>query len=336
MAEEEHAIFTTLVGSYPLPDWLRVCPTRQALVDATRVVLKIQEEAGIDVATDGELYRFDVNHPETNGMIDYFVGKMEGITTTFGRKDLAAFRNKIGLSYRAAPAGVVEGPIGEGTLNLPADYRMARALTRSKLKFTLTGPHMLSKVLLDRHYKDRAALAAAIAGVLATQVAHIDADVVQVDEANIPGHPEEGEWAAAAVNRVLSAVQGEKAVHVCFGNYGGQTVQQGTWDALVPFLTALRADHLVLEFKRWGIEQVACLKDLPETVRIGVGVIDIKDNGVETPDEIARDVETAAAHLGPDRLAYIHPDCGFWMLQRSVADRKIEALVKGRDLFEGR
>ncbi len=336
MAGKEHAILTTVVGSYPLPDWLRVYPTRQALVDAIRVVLKIQEEAGIDVAADGELYRFDVNHPETNGMIDYFVGKMEGITTTFGRKALAAFHKETGLSYRAAPAGVVEGPIGEGTLNLPTDYRMARALTRSKLKFTLTGPHMLSKVLLDRHYKDRAALAAAIAEILATQVAHIDADVVQVDEANIPGHPEEGEWAAAAINRVLSAVQGEKAVHVCFGNYGGQTVQQGTWDALVPFLFALRADHLVLEFKRWGIEQVACLKDLPETVRIGVGVIDIKDNGVETPDEIARDIETAAAHLGPDRLAYIHPDCGFWMLQRSVADRKIEALVKGRDLFEGR
>jgi 5-methyltetrahydropteroyltriglutamate--homocysteine methyltransferase len=336
MAGKEHAILTTVVGSYPLPDWLRVYPTRQALVDAIRVVLKIQEEAGIDVAADGELYRFDVNHPETNGMIDYFVGKMEGITTTFGRKALAAFHKETGLSYRAAPAGVVEGPIGEGTLNLPTDYRMARALTRSKLKFTLTGPHMLSKVLLDRHYKDRAALAAAIAEILATQVAHIDADVVQVDEANIPGHPEEGEWAAAAINRVLSAVQGEKAVHVCFGNYGGQTVQQGTWDALVPFLFALRADHLVLEFKRRGIEQVACLKDLPETVRIGVGVIDIKNNGVETPDEIARDIETAAAHLGPDRLAYIHPDCGFWMLQRSVADRKIEALVKGRDLFEGR
>ncbi len=336
MAEKEHTILTTVVGSYPVPDWLRIYPTRQTLVDAISVVFKIQETAGIDVVADGELYRFDLNHPETNGMIDYFVGKMEGIETTLGRETLAAFQKEAGLSYRAAPAGIVEGPIGEGALNLPADYRMVRPLTRSRLKFTLTGPHMLSKVLMDNHYKDRPALALAIADVLAKQVADIHADVVQIDEANIPGHPEEGEWAAAAINRVLSAVQGEKAVHVCFGNYGGQTVQKGAWDALVPFLSALNADHLVLEFKRWGIEQAACLKDLPETVRIGVGVIDIKDNEIETPDRIAKDIETAAKRLGPHRLACVHPDCGFWMLQRSVADRKIEALVKGRDLFEGR
>ena len=193
---------------------------------------------------------------------------------------------------------------------------------------------MLSKVLMDRHYKDREELAMAIGGVLATQVAQIDADVIQVDEANIPGHPEEAQWAAAAINTVLDAVPCEKAVHVCFGNYGGQSVQKGTWETLVPYLDALRADHLVLEFKRWGVEHTACLKDLPESTKIGLGVIDIKDNTVESPEEIASDIERAIGNLGPDRLAYIHPDCGFWMLQRNVADRKIQALVKGRDLFQ--
>ncbi|MDA0745381.1 MAG: cobalamin-independent methionine synthase II family protein [bacterium] len=331
-----HTIQTTVVGSYPVPDWLRANPTQQALEDAIRVVLKIQEEAGIDVVADGELYRFDVNHPETNGMIDYFVQKLGGITTQIGRKTLAEFRRESGMAYRTAPAGVVESALDEGTLNLPADFEIARPHTRSKLKFTLTGPHMLSKVLMDRHYKDRAALALAIGQILAKQVADISADVIQVDEANIPGYPEESAWAAEAINTVLDAVPCEKAVHVCFGNYGGQSIQKGTWEALIPFLSALRADHLVLEFKRWGVEHAAYLKDLPETTRIGIGVVDIKDNGVETPDEIAADIETAAKHLKPNRIAYVHPDCGFWMLQRSVADRKIEALVKGRDLFEGK
>jgi len=330
-----HTIQTTVVGSYPVPDWLRAYPSAQALIDAIRVVLKTQEEAGIDVIADGELCRFDVNHPETNGMIDYFIGKMDGISTEISRRILSEFRREAGLAYRTAPAGVVTGPLGEGTLNLPADYRTVRPLTRSRLKFTLTGPHMLSKVLMDRHYKNRPDLAMAIADVLATQVTEIDADVVQVDEANIPGHPDEAEWAAAAINRVLDAVRTEKAVHVCFGNYGGQTVQQGTWEALMPFLSALRADHLVLECKRWGVETTAILRDLPKKIKLGIGVIDIKDNRVETPDEIARDIETVIVHLGPHRLAYVHPDCGFWMLQRSVADHKIEALVKGRDLFEG-
>ncbi|MDE3258314.1 MAG: cobalamin-independent methionine synthase II family protein [Gemmatimonadota bacterium] len=331
-----HRILTTLVGSYPLPDWLRASPSRQTLIDAIRVVLKTQEDAGIDVVTDGELCRFDVNHPETNGMIDYFARRLGGITTQFGREDLNEFRADAGLSYRADPAGTIERELDEGTLNLPGDCRMVRPLTRSKLKFTLTGPHMLSKVLVDRYYGEPEGAAAALGELLARQVADIDADVIQIDEANIPGHPEEAAWAARTLNAVLDAVKGEKAVHVCFGNYGGQTVQHGTWQELVPYLAALRADHLVLEFKRWGIEQAACLKDVPESAKIGIGVIDVKNNIVETADEVASDIEAAARHLGPDRISCVHPDCGFWMLQRIVADRKIESLVRGRDLFEGR
>jgi len=328
-------ILTTVVGSYPIPDWLALRPTKQTLIDATRVVLKTQEEAGIDVVADGELYRFDLSHPETNGMIDYFVSRMSGVESGLDRQTLRSFQNAQGLAYRAAPAGVVTTALAEGSLDLPADCARVRELTSSKLKFTLTGPHMLSKVLLDRHYGSAPDLANAIADVMAGQVGDLEADVVQIDEANIPGHPEEAGWAADAINRVLDAVTVEKAVHVCFGNYGGQTVQKGTWEQLVPFLASLRADHLVLEFKRWGIQHIGCLKDLPDNVRIGVGVIDIKDNEVETAEAIAHDLETAVGQLGPGRVAYIHPDCGFWMLQRSVADRKMAALVAGRDLFEG-
>ena len=331
-----HDIMTTVVGSYPVPEWLKAYPSMQNLIDATMVVFKTQEQRGLDVVADGELYRFDLNHPETNGMIDYFIRPMSGITVDVSREILNEFNRDSELEYRTKPAGVVEGPIGEGTLNLPKAYNLVRSLTGARLKFTVTGPHMLSKVLMDRTYHDRSKLADAIADVLSDQVAEIDAEVVQLDEANIPGYPEEGPWAAKAINRVLDVVKGEKAVHVCFGNYGGQTVQKGEWETLVPFLSELRADHLVLEFKRRGIEQAACLKELPERLGIGLGVIDIKDNRIESPDEIAGDIEKAEKILGKGRIKYIHPDCGFWMLQRSVADRKIHALVQGRDLFEGR
>src|SRR5215212_1300261 len=235
-------IRTTVVGSYPIPDWLPALPSEQALVDATRVVFATQEMAGIDVVADGELYRFDINHPDTNGMIDYFIRPLAGVRAAVTREELRRFREDGGMRYRSEPAGVVEGEIGEGLLNLPRDYRRARELTKSRLKFTVTGPHMLAKVLLDRHYRDRAALAEALAGALAAQVAEIDADVVQVDEANITGAPEEGAWAAEAINRVLDAVRGEKAVHLCFGNYGGQTVQRGAWEKLVDFMNRLRVD----------------------------------------------------------------------------------------------
>src|SRR4026208_344751 len=111
-------ILTTTVGSYPVPDWLPATPTAQALLDATRVVFDIQRQAGIDVPTDGELYRFDVSHPDTNGMIEYFVRRLGGIRSDTGRADSEAFRSKAEMRFRSKPAGVVIGAIAEGTLNL--------------------------------------------------------------------------------------------------------------------------------------------------------------------------------------------------------------------------
>ena len=241
------------------------------------------------------------------------------------------------MSFRAEPAGVVEGPIGEGTLDLARDCRRARSVARHALKFTLTGPHMLAKTLLDRHYRDPAALALAIGRALGKQVSGIDADVLQVDEANIPGHPDEGEWAAAAVNAVLdAATTREKGVHVCFGNYGGQSIQKGDWRSLIAYMNRLHADHVVLELAFRGQDE---LRDLVEgidpRISIGAGVIDIKVNAVESEETVARRIESAVG-IGGDRIRWVHPDCGFWMLKRSVADRKIEALARGRDLFLGR
>src|SRR5881628_512299 len=200
------SIRTTVVGSYPVPEWLAALPSQQALIDATRVVFKTQEMAGIDVIADGELYRFDINHPDTNGMIEYFTRPMTGIRSAITRADIEEFSKIEGMGFRREPAGVVEGPVGEGTLNLPRDYRRARALTNHPMKFTLTGPHMLTKTLMDHHYDDREDLAMAIAEALAKQVAELTPDVLQIDEANITGHPHEAPWAAAAINVVLDAV----------------------------------------------------------------------------------------------------------------------------------
>jgi 5-methyltetrahydropteroyltriglutamate--homocysteine methyltransferase len=329
-------IQTTVVGSYPVPDWLAAYPNEQNLMDATRVVFKIQEDAGIDVVADGELYRFDVNQPDTNGMIDYFVRPLGNVRWEITRADAERFRSDSQMAWRARPAGVVTGPIDEGTLSLANDYRRARSLTKARMKFTVTGPHMLSKTLLDLHYGDRAALCHAIADVLAAQIAEIDADVVQIDEANIPGHPEDADWALPAINRVLDAVKTTPAVHLCFGNYGGQTIQQGTWERMIGFLSGLRADHVLLEVAHRGSWELAALARIDSRIGLGLGVIDIKSNVVETPEDIARRIEEAVNALGDGRVTYVNPDCGFWMLKRSVADRKIRALVQGRDLFEGR
>jgi 5-methyltetrahydropteroyltriglutamate--homocysteine methyltransferase len=311
-------------------------PSEQSLLDATRVVFNLQREAGIDLPTDGELYRFDINHPDTNGMIDYFVRRLGGIQPNVGRADAAAFRAKSEMRYRSKPAGVVIGPITEGTLDLPEDARRARSVAGGRFKFTLTSPYMLARTLLDKHYQDFEKLTLGIADAMAAQAAELDCACVQVDEANVPGNPADGPVAAAAINRVLDNIRGLKAVHFCFGNYGGQTIQKGHWISLIAFLNSLRADHLVLELAHRPEGDLDALRAIDPRIKLGIGVVDIKVNHIETPDEIARSLAQAEKKLGPDRVQYANPDCGFWMLKRSVVDRKIAALVKGRDLYLGR
>ncbi|MBM3724173.1 MAG: cobalamin-independent methionine synthase II family protein [Acidobacteria bacterium] len=330
------SIKTTTVGSYPVPDWLAALPSEQARLDATRVVFDTQRQAGIDLPTDGELYRFDINHPDTNGMIDYFIRPMSGIRSRLGQSDHAVFARKETMSFRRKAAGVVEGAIGEGSLNLLADCEAAASVAGGPFKFTVTSPYMLSRTLLDNHYGSFEALTMAIAETLAAQLPGLPCACVQVDEANIPGNPADAPLAARAINVLLDAITVERAVHFCFGNYGGQTIQKGNWKQLTDFLNALHTDHLVLELAHRPADDLEALKDIDARIRIGLGVVDIKVNHIETADEIARRIERAETVLGPGRVGWVHPDCGFWMLKRSVADRKIAALVKGRDLYLGR
>jgi 5-methyltetrahydropteroyltriglutamate--homocysteine methyltransferase len=127
-------IKTTVVGSYPLPDWLAAAPSEQALEDAMRTVLHIQEQAGIDLVCDGELYRFDLNHPETNGMIEYFTRPMHGIRSEIGFTEWLAYSKGAGMRFRAKPPGVVDGPVMAGTLNLSLACARAKRLANQPLK----------------------------------------------------------------------------------------------------------------------------------------------------------------------------------------------------------
>ena len=329
-------IKTTVVGSYPVPDWLVALPSEQALIDATRVVIHTQEQAGIDLVCDGEFSRFDVNHPETNGMIEYFVRPMAGMRTAITFDELVAYRSQRGMGFRTRPPAVVDGAIGPGTLDLPQACARGRRLASKPFKFTLTGPHMLAKSVIDKHYGNGPDLAMAIADALAAQVKHLDADVVQIDEANIPGSPDEWRWAAAAMNRVLDAVKTTPAVHLCFGNYGGQTIQKGEWAKLIDYLNALHVDHIVMETAHRPPEELSVFRDLRPEIGFGLGVIDVKSTVIESADAIARNIERAESLIGSGRIRYVHPDCGFWMLKRGIADGKMRALVAGRNLHEGR
>jgi 5-methyltetrahydropteroyltriglutamate--homocysteine methyltransferase len=269
-------------------------------------------------------------------MIEYFISPLAGVTTGLTREELVAFRGDPRTAFRTQPAGVVRGQIREGTLNLPGDWKRVSNLASRPLKFTLTSPYMLAKTLLDLHYRDPYLLCMDIAEVLRLQVADLDAPVVQIDEAHLTGHTEDAMWAHEPINHVLSGVRGEKGLHLCFGNYGGQSIQKGFWRDLMTFLNKLNVDHLVLEFARRGYDELDAFRDLKESISLGIGVIDIKENEVESADLVASRIAHAVSVLGEKRIKWVHPDCGFWMLPRTVADRKMTALVAGRDQFLGR
>ena len=195
---------------------------------------------------------------------------------------------------------------------------------------------MLAKTLIDKHYRDPAKLAHAIADALAEQVRQLDADIVQIDEANLPGHPEEWEWAAAAINRVLDAVPGDAGRASVLRQLRRPDVQKGTWDSLIATSTRCTPTTWCSSARtgrRGDRRSSATLK--PE-IGFGLGVIDIKANEVEIGGRRSRAPSSVPRGLGAGRVKYIHPDCGFWMLKRPIADAKIRALARGRDLFEGR
>ena len=135
---------------------------------------------------------------------------------------------------------------------------------------------------------------------------------------------------------MLDAVKTMPAVHLCFGNYGGQSIQKGNWNNLIKYLNALHVDHIIMETAHRPQEELAAFRDLRPEIGFGLGVIDVKSTVIESADAIARSIERAEGLLGPGRIRYVHPDCGFWMLKRNIADGKIRALVEGRNRFEGR
>lgn len=332
---------TTVVGSFPVPSWLMSHPSPETLEDALHLVLRLQEEAGIDVICDGELNRWDAASGKPVGMVERFTREMGGIDSVLNREQLAAYRSRGEMAYRRSPAGIVNGPVDEGTLDLAGELEKVTSLTSCPVKLTVTSPYMMARALADTHYGSLEAVAMALADVLAAQLngmrAAASAAAVQVDEPNLPGNPDHGPIAAESINRVLESIEGtcEKAVHLCFGNYGGQRIQEGDYSRLIAFMSSLHCDHLILETTRRPDQELDSLCGLPEHLRFGWGVIDVKDLHVETPDIVARRIEDAARRVGESRLAYVNPDCGLRMLPRDVALGKLKALKAGRDLFTG-
>jgi len=333
---------TTIAGSLPKPSWLAEprmlwAPWRlsgEALSegkrDATLLALKLQEDAGIDIVSDGEQARQHFVHG--------FLERIEGID--FDRRVRIGIRNN---RYEAL-VPTVTGKLRRGGAAHAWEAEIARRHTSRRLKFTLPGPMTIVDTVADAHYRDRARMAMALAELLneeARELAAIGVDVIQFDEPAFNVYLDEVvQWGIAALHRAIEGLSCKTAVHICYGygipaNIDWKTSLGAEWrqyERIFPALAASRIDQVSLECanSHVPIELLALLhgKD------VLLGAIDVANDKAETPQEVAATIERALRFVPPERL-YPCTNCGMAPLDRSLASRKLTALAAGAALVRG-
>jgi 5-methyltetrahydropteroyltriglutamate--homocysteine methyltransferase len=334
---------TTIAGSLPKPDWLaepnRLWPAwrqqGEALADAKRdatlLWLKLQQDAGIDIVSDGEQSRQHFVHG--------FLAFLDGID----------FDRKVEMGIRAdrykAMVPTVTGPITLRDRAHATEARLARRHTRRRLKFTLPGPMTIVDTIADSHYGDKPALAMAFAAALNEEARGLAADgvdVIQFDEPAFNVYMDEvATWGIAALERAAEGLPCKTAVHICYG-YGikanidwkaGLGAEWRQYEATFPVLAASKIDQVSLEARNAHVP--LRLLRLLAGKDILLGAIDVATDAVETPDEVAAVIEDAAEHVPPERL-FPCTNCGMAPMRRDVAEAKLYALAQGAALARRR
>jgi 5-methyltetrahydropteroyltriglutamate--homocysteine methyltransferase len=316
---------TTVVGSYSMPGWLERLKTeyfarrisRHDLDEvhdtAVKAAIKDQEVAGLDVVTDGELRR--------DNLIDYFVERLPGV-------DIDRSSKKFYYDFYDSS---VSGKLPMAPLGLADDFRFLRKFTEREAKFCVTGPHSLTKRIRNEFYPTEEALAMDIARVMNLELKELvkaGAKIIQIDEPYFSGFPDDISWGLTALNAMVEGVGATIAVHICYGNRYGKPSWEGSYRYLFPKILDAKIHQLTLEFARRGGEDLDVFKQLPAPFQLGVGVIDVKTQAVETPDVVAERIRKALEVVPAERM-FILPDCGCFHLPRDVAFAKLCAMVEG-------
>jgi 5-methyltetrahydropteroyltriglutamate--homocysteine methyltransferase len=326
----EFLLPTTVIGSYSVPEWLgqlkndcyRHRISRKYLDEIHEMAIKAaildQERAGIDIISDGELRR--------DNDVDYLLARIPGVEIP--RPDKADYFDY----YDATVSHPLPAP-GRANLGLAEDFRFVRQLTDLPVKLSMTGPFSLAHRIrsIGDAYPDRAELVRALARVLAAEaagLAHAGAQVLQIDEPFLAGHPEDVELAIEAVNIVTDGADVSWTLHVCYGNRYARPLWEGHYDFLFPAVKEANVEQLALEFARTGDEDLSLLEQHHWDRCLGLGVIDVKSERVESPDLVATRIRRALRFVAPEKLV-VNPDCGLRHLAPGVARAKLAAMVAG-------
>jgi 5-methyltetrahydropteroyltriglutamate--homocysteine methyltransferase len=325
---------TSLVGSYPQPDWLidrgrladrfpprvratelwRVDPAflEQAQRDATRLAIAAQEDAGLDIITDGEIRRESYSNA--------FATALDGV-------DIDNPGTALDRSGHPNPVPRITGPIRRRHAVEVADVQFLRAHTSKTIKITVPGPFTMAQQAQNDYYPTAEAAALGYAEAVNAEVADLfaaGADIVQLDEPYLQARPEAArQYGITALNRALEGITGTTAVHLCFG-YAAIIHERPSGYSFLPELAACPADQISIETAQSGLD-CAVLADLADKTII-LGVLNLGDPAVETADEVAARVRRALPYVSADRLV-LAPDCGMKYLPRESALGKLRAMT---------
>jgi 5-methyltetrahydropteroyltriglutamate--homocysteine methyltransferase len=327
---------TTLVGSYPQPDWLidrgkllkqmpprvrarelwRVDPAwlEQAQDDATLVAIRDQERAGLDIVTDGEMRRESYSNR--------FATALDGV-------DIDNPGTALDRSGHPNPVPRVAGKVTRRHPVEVRDVKFLRANTDRTIKITVPGPFTMSQQAQNDFYKDEEEMALDYAAAVNAEIKDLfaaGADIVQIDEPYMQARPDKArQYGLKALNRALDGVTGTTAVHICFG-YAAIIHVRPSGYSFLPELAGSSVRQVSIETAQSGLD-CAVLDKLPGKTII-LGVLDLSDMTVETPETVAARIRRALPHASADRIV-VAPDCGLKYLPRDVAFGKMCAMVEG-------
>jgi 5-methyltetrahydropteroyltriglutamate--homocysteine methyltransferase len=339
------ALRTSVVGSHARPSWFvhgidaaergefGPADLAEMLDDGVDLALRDQEDAGIDLVTDGEMRRAGFFTAE-------FYRHVTGVRALPSDRLLGAGGHD--QQHRFEVLEPITAPAGLGVVE---EYRFARTRARRPLKVTIPGPYTLSGRLRTgpgEVYATRDAAAEAFVPILRSELEGLVAEGashIQIDDPSPAIHPDAPSDFAALFNAAVEPVVGRTRLgaHLCFGNYLGRPLARRTYRPVLDAMLGFRVEELVLEFANREMAEVDLLGEIAAAGRdVAAGVVDVKNYHLESADEVAERIDAVlGAGVPAERLTLV-PDCGFSQTARWATLAKLRALVAGRDLVAGR
>jgi 5-methyltetrahydropteroyltriglutamate--homocysteine methyltransferase len=323
----------TVIGSWSFPGWyekfitdVAAQPTlfgpidrEEALQDAVRLAIDDQLRAGLERITDGEMSRVDFNL----GFYDY----LEGLEPLPRLRHWGAPAHDQRSRYRCV--GPLRAPGGLGVVE---EYQRLRALTGAPVKMPVPGAFTLAGCVAGGDvYPDRAAVTEALIPIVNAELKAAEAagvDFLQLDEPSFACHPDEPDRFLDVIARTVEGVNAYVSMHMCFGNYRARAVGWRSYRPLFPHIGRAKVNQLALEFASREMAEVELLGQLPDSMDVAVGLVDVKNTWIEPAALVAERLRTVLKHVGPERVS-VTPDCGFSQTARHVAAAKAKAMVEG-------